>query len=267
MAKKNKTTSKPLKKESTTITTKKVPKSLTSKKKQRKPNSYNDIQKMLSAHTKKEGIKLGKDFNKYASIINTTTKGGDYPKKYIKDNIDILLIDAQSEVSDRIDWRDTNIKRDFPERIVFYNLDAEINGSLFNNIKVSLTVNEEGFNKTIEGDYVSVLIQYISSGMRKFIRDNFNNSPSGVFVLSDTDSKTFVNYVLETNEGDRGGLKYEEVEPDVPIVNVDNIELEKEKTRRLEIELQIIKEKVKLLEAAEKMGLKGDILKKFLGLD
>lgn len=150
-------------------------------------NRYRVVQHILSAHTKANGIKLGKGFNKAAGELYRKTK--DSPVKYVQQNIEQL-------------WKEfgaapIHIPIDFPDDFPFYYFLDKLDQPMFDDVMVGISFTDEELDITTEGkrDYIS---EFYKENLHQHMRKFYNDSPPAIFKIIDTDQKTFVKYKIVT---------------------------------------------------------------------
>lgn len=153
----------------------------------KKNTKFRSIQKMLSAYTKKKDIHLGRDFNKAVSRIYKSNK--DVSLKEIRKRIG-KLYEEHKEPEKVIE---------FIDEFDFYNFEAEIGHGDFNGIEINVVfpeLPEFSFTK-LQLDAVDY---YQTSGLKSYLRANYNSSPVARFVLEYTDNKTTATYRVDLSE-------------------------------------------------------------------
>lgn len=141
------------------------------KDKARNLNRYNQVQKILSTYCKDNGLSLGKDFNKVASVINQKTK--EYPLKYVKDHIDALYLEYFGK----------KVDADIPESIPFYYFNETILTEAFNSYQITIKFDDGEEKFDFSGDSLEVIDYFKSSGMYSRCRKYYNDSPVATFIL------------------------------------------------------------------------------------
>jgi len=134
-------------------------------------NRYNQVQQILSTYCKENGLSLGKDFNKIASVINQKTK--DYPIKYVRENINALYNEYFGK----------KVDTDIPDSIPFYYFNETILTEAFNPYQITIKFDDGEEKFEFSGDSLQVIEYFKSSGMYNRCRRYYNDSPVATFVL------------------------------------------------------------------------------------
>lgn len=150
-------------------------------------SKYNKIQKILGEYLKVNGIKHGEDFTKVASLIYKQTK--DSPLKYVQQNFETIykINVSGAEVKTEIPYKD--FETDFP----FYNYKSIFSDIIYDDVSVRFKWADWEF----KGTSFDFLGWFDDSGLYKLCRIEYNNSPVGLFIITETDNKTFVEYTLD----------------------------------------------------------------------
>lgn len=150
-------------------------------------NRYRAVQHILSTHTKANGIKLGRGFNKAAGELYRKTK--DSPLKYVQQNIEQL-------------WKEfgaapIHIPIDFPNDFPFYYFLDKLDQPMFDEVMVGISFKDEELDIITEGkrDEIS---EFYKDNLHQHLRKFYNESPVAIFKIIDTDQKTFINYEIIT---------------------------------------------------------------------
>ncbi len=177
----------------------------------KKKTKYRSIQKILSVYTKKKGIHLGRGFNKVASKIYKS--GGSL--KDIRKNIGKLQEDYSKP--------ETVIF--IPDAFDFYNFDTEID--LLEGFEVNIIFPQmPEFN--FSGLQLDAIEHFSSSGLKVYLRSNYNSSPIARFILEDTDNKTFVTYRVDIDGVEAVPRQIEMPTLNIPVTKNDKDRLKME---------------------------------------
>lgn len=150
-----------------------------------KVNKYRAIQKMLSDFCKDNGKNLGKKFNKYASDIAIGEK--DVPLKFIQDNFEQIY--KKYVVS-------TEVIKQFPNNFKFYEFsDLLLSSPTYDGVMIGVFF-EDGTERFEFRGNAGDMLDYYRLNMHKYFRKNYNDSPVAEFDIAETDSKTFVDYII-----------------------------------------------------------------------
>lgn len=241
------------------------------KKVVRGSNRYRAVQHILSSHSKANGIKLGRGFNKAAGELYRKTKNS--PIKYVQQNIEQL-------------WKEygtgpLHIPIDFPDDFPFYYFKDKLEQPMFDEVVVGISFKDEELNIDTDGkrDEIS---EFYNENIHQHLRKFYNNSPTAIFKIIDTDQKTYVNYEIITGiditEEPREDIIPEEekeapeVKPTTPVGESEidkQIKLEELKIRASEAKIKENESRIKLAQEFKDLiaiGLTKDEAKALLGL-
>lgn len=203
-------------------------------------NRYRDVQKILSGYTKSKQIKLGKDFNKAAGEIYRNTQGS--PLKHVQENMDRIYLEFSGVKA--------LIEKEFPDDIPFYNFLQEILSPIYDGVVIGIKAKDSRGEDSVDVDfkgYADDVESVYKESVHAYCRKNYNDSPVAYFKILDTDNKTFVDYELVTDR-----------EADVPTIeeveeNVEKAGLSPSDAKIINAELEILREKNKLLQSEERV--------------
>jgi hypothetical protein len=158
----------------------------------RKPNRFNEIQRILSAYGKEHNIKFGKgQFAKKAGIINKQIKGFDL--KAIEQNIDILYKDYVGE-----EVKPFRSGEDF----AWWYFSEEVKFPQYDKVTIAFTF-DDGIQKFAFKGTNDGAIDYFRDVCYRYFRQHYSGSPWAYFKINEnekgkqeTDNKTFVNYTI-----------------------------------------------------------------------
>lgn len=188
--------------------------------KTRKPKEltqYNKVQKILGDYARSKGLKLGKEFNKYASNIYKGTKNVD--SKYIEQNIE-QLVENFSGFRAEVPTQAIKFETEFP----FYYAVENLNDTKYDGVRIRVTMNDPAHDFFAEfvGSNDEFAQWWTTSGTYHHCREYYNGSPVAMFVLQDSDYKTFVVYTIEAlGEGEiPAGITMPAGAPPAPIAGL-----------------------------------------------
>ena len=218
---------------------------------------YNAVRSALSSFFRESRIQYDRGkLNESASKLYALTK--DKPLKYVLDNIDVLY---------RANIEEKPITT-LPESFPFWEFNTMLSLAEFEVLKVGYKFNDGKAQFEFKGDSMDVLTEFRSSGLYRYLRNNYNGSPpdGAVFRLVDTDNKTFVDYEIVTGVDGMEEGEGAEIPPQKPSESVspplqaptftaqETIAIEREKQKTL-------KEVQKLM----KLGFTKDEIFKLIG--
>lgn len=227
---------------------------------------WNSVQKIYSAFLKKQDIHVGRYFNKQAAEIYRRTK--DQPLKYIRQNI-ATLYDEWIEQKD--------VEREFPDNIDYFSFSDRVQDPRFENVVIKVYFKDDMAEFAHEGYSLEIDNWYRYDGLYKHLRQFYDTSPVAKFQIDGTDNKTFVNYVVASQdippeEAEEIFKKQKEVdvaEPEFIAKKKKEEEIDEKGRRKLDIELTrekklLAKEKAKLVKELREAGFTKNEIKEQL---
>lgn len=234
----------------------------------RKPNRFNEIQRILSAYAKENNIKFGKgQFAKQASIINTQVKGFDL--KAIEQNIDILYKDYIG-----IEVKEFRSGADF----AWWYFVEEIKYARYDDVKISFSF-DDGIEKfDFSGSNIEAE-DYWKENCYRYFRKHYSNSPWAYFQIKEddkgkqeTDNKKFVNYIIVPGERQNSFDTPKTTALTAPITQtqqitpqIDLIALEEAKERSAKAQEKAYKKELQLIKEYKRLGYTNEEIRKKLG--
>jgi len=239
-------------------------KKTSTKEKVTRPSRFNLVQTVLSQYTKETKTKLGRDFNKHASLIYHRIPNY-YKLKDIQKNVPKIFVqESQTFKGSKY------VKKDDTGFIWFDSWDIF---SLPSYAHLTLIIEFNDYNE--EYNYEGPAHEYKKwideSGLKAYMRKYYNESPLPIFTLLDK-GDDWLKYKIEVI----APVPPEEVEKEIKVPEgvpgkapsiEKEIELEKIKIKRLELEERVAKEKSTLADKILKMldrGLSKDDIKDLL---
>ena len=172
---------------------------------------YNSIQKILSEYCKVNDKHLDGKFNYYASLINKGTIGT--PLEQVRANFDVIYNTYIEEGKDS----SSKASKIFPNEFEFYEFaDKLISDPVFDGVVIGIDFNDGREKFSFKGTSLDML-DYYRIYMHKYLRANYNSSPTAMVVISDTDGKGYVDYGIvvgtSSSKGKEEGAKGVPQEP------------------------------------------------------
>jgi hypothetical protein len=157
---------------------------------------YNAIRNAVAGYLRGQGLPSDKGSVREAMVvIYPSTK--DQPLKQVIDNIDIIY---QTAVGG-------GIVSTLPEEFPFWDFNTMMSLPEFDGIVVSYSFSADGLDFSFEGNPMDAVTEFRSSGLYRYLRQNYNGSPpnGAVFRLAKTDGKKYAKYKVVAGSSMLGG--------------------------------------------------------------
>lgn len=170
----------------------------------RMPSRFNKVQRILSEYANQNGLKLGRTFNTIASRIYIKTKESQLT--YVASNIDVIYKSVTDE---------ENPSKKFEESFAFYYFRQNLQLPFYLGKTIAYEFDDGYQQFQFEGDSLEVGLEFVQSGLYKYLRKNYNGSPpnDATFFLKETDGQTYAKYEIRTSDEPMGGGVMPELPP------------------------------------------------------